>query len=153
MKTKQLIALAAGLLLSVGSVLAAGPKWMTNLDEAKKVALKENKHLLVDFTGSDWCGYCIKLEDEVFTKPEFAEFAKDYVLVRLDYPKRKKLSSSETKRNAEAAKKFKVQGYPTVYIINAKTDEVLGGGSGYSPGSGPKDYIKQFGDIKKPDAK
>jgi len=125
--------------------------WLTDLDEAKKVATKENKKLLVDFTGSDWCGYCIKLHKEVFDTPEFEKFAKDYVLVELDFPKRKELPAAEKAKNQAAQKKYGVNGFPTVIIMNT-SGKVLNRAEGYSPDSGPSAYLPQLGApaLKKP---
>ena len=125
--------------------------WLTDLDEAKKVATKENKKLLVDFTGSDWCGYCIKLHKEVFDTPEFEKFAKDYVLVELDFPKRKEQPAAEKAKNQAAQKKYGVNGFPTVIIMNT-SGKILNRAEGYSPDSGPSAYLPQLGApaLKKP---
>lgn len=132
-------------LLLLASVTArAELTWLTDLDEAKKVATKENKKLLVDFTGSDWCGYCIKLHKEVFDTPEFEKFAKDYVLVELDFPRRKEQPAAEKAKNQAAQKKYGVNGFPTVIIMNT-SGKVLNRAEGYSPDSGPSAYLPQLG--------
>ena len=132
-------------LLLLASVTArAELTWLIDLDEAKKVAMKENKKLLVDFTGSDWCGYCIKLHKEVFDTPEFEKFAKDYVLVELDFPKRKEQPAAEKAKNQAAQKKYGVNGFPTVIIMNT-SGKVLNRAEGYSPDSGPSAYLPQLG--------
>ncbi len=132
-------------LLLLASVTArAELTWLTDLDEAKKVATKQNKKLLVDFTGSDWCGYCIKLHKEVFDTPEFEKFAKDYVLVELDFPKRKEQPAAEKAKNQAAQKKYGVNGFPTVIIMNT-SGKVLNRAEGYSPDSGPSAYLPQLG--------
>jgi len=132
-------------LLLLASVTArAELTWLTDLDEAKKVAMKENKKLLVDFTGSDWCGYCIKLHKEVFDTPEFEKFAKDYVLVELDFPKHKEQPAAEKAKNQAAQKKYGVNGFPTVIIMNT-SGKVLNRAEGYSPDSGPSAYLPQLG--------
>jgi protein disulfide-isomerase len=132
-------------LLLLASVTArAELTWLTDLDEAKKVATKGNKKLLVDFTGSDWCGYCIKLHKEVFDTPEFEKFAKDYVLVELDFPRRKEQPAAEKAKNQAAQKKYGVNGFPTVIIMNT-SGKVLNRAEGYSPDSGPSAYLPQLG--------
>ena len=76
------------------------------------------------FTGSDWCGWCIRLQTEVFKKPEFATWAKDnVVLVELDFPRRTALSAELTAQNNELQQFFAVQGYPTVWFVNATTND------------------------------
>jgi len=99
---------------------------------------------LVDFTGSDWCGYCIKLHKEVFDTPEFEKFAKDYVLVELDFPKRKEQPAAEKTKNQAAQKKYGVNGFPTVLILTVG-GKVLNRAEGYSPDSGPSAYLPQLG--------
>jgi thiol-disulfide isomerase/thioredoxin len=147
MKTKYTLAAFVALMLAALPALA-GPKWYTDLDEAKAVAVKENKPLLVDFTGSDWCGYCIKLHAEVFDKPEFEAFAKNYVLVELDFPNKKPQPPEEKAKNKATQAKFGVSGFPTVLLLDAKTGEAYGRQSGYGPGSGPKAYIEKLSAFK-----
>ncbi len=147
MKTKHTLAAFVALMIAALPALA-GPKWYTDLDEAKAVAAKENKPLLVDFTGSDWCGYCIKLHAEVFDKPEFEAFAKNYVLVELDFPSKKPQPPEEKAKNKATQAKFGVSGFPTVLLLDAKTGEAYGRQSGYGPGTGPKAYIEKLSAFK-----
>ncbi len=147
MKLKSALAALAVLTLAALPALAA-PKWFTDLDEAKAVAAKENKPLLVDFTGSDWCGFCIKLHAEVFDKPEFEEFAKGYVLVELDFPNKKPQPPEEKAKNKALQAKFGVSGFPTVLLLDAKTGEAYGRQSGYGPGTGPKAYLEKLSAFK-----
>ena len=147
MKTKHTLAAFVALMIAALPALAA-PKWYTDLDEAKAVAVKENKPLLVDFTGSDWCGYCIKLHAEVFDKPEFEAFAKNYVLVELDFPSKKPQPAEEKAKNKATQTKFGVSGFPTVLLIDAKSGEAYGRQSGYGPGTGPKAYIEKLSAFK-----
>jgi len=147
MKTKHTLAAFVALMIAALPALAA-PKWYTDRDEAKAVAVKENKPLLVDFTGSDWCGYCIKLHAEVFDKPEFEAFAKNYVLVELDFPSKKPQPAEEKAKNKATQTKFGVSGFPTVLLIDAKSGEAYGRQSGYGPGTGPKAYIEKLSAFK-----
>ncbi len=147
MKTKHTLAAFVALMIAALPALAA-PKWYTDLDEAKAVAVKENKPLLVDFTGSDWCGYCIKLHAEVFDKPEFEAFAKDYVLVELDFPNKKPQPAEEKAKNKAIQAKFAVSGFPTVLLLDAKSGEAYGRQSGYGPGTGPKAYLEKLSAFK-----
>jgi thioredoxin-related protein len=147
MKTKHTLAAFVALMIAALPALAA-PKWFTDLDEAKAVAVKENKPLLVDFTGSDWCGFCIKLHAEVFDKPEFEEFAKGYVLVELDFPNKKPQPAEEKAKNKAIQAKFAVTGFPTVLLLDAKTGEAYGRQGGYGPGTGPKAYLEKLAAFK-----
>lgn len=135
--------LLAALVLSA-IALPAAEGWLTDLDEARKVAVREKKAILIDFTGSDWCGFCIKLRDEVFTTKEFKDFAKNYVLVELDYPNKKPQPPEVKARNREIQAKFDVRGFPTVLLMDAQSGDAYGRVSGYSPGSGPKDYLARL---------
>lgn len=134
--------LAAFILSAVALPAAEG--WLTDLDEARKVAVREKKAILIDFTGSDWCGFCIKLRDEVFTTKEFKDFAKNYVLVELDYPNKKPQPPEVKARNREIQAKFGVSGFPTVLLMDAQSGDAYGRVSGYSPGSGPKAYLARL---------
>ena len=112
--------------------------WTTDLGKAIETAKAENKAVLVNFTGSDWCKWCFKLSDEVFSQDDFKEYAEDnLILVKLDFP-RSKSQSSETKAyNQSLAQKYGVQGFPTILIFNsqgkpvAKTGYQTGGAANY----------------------
>lgn len=93
--------------------------WLTNIEEAKKQALAENKQLLLFFTGSDWCGFCIRLEEAVLKTPEFREkLEQNYVPVVLDFPNKKELPEELKEQNKELKELLKVSGFPTIYIVN-----------------------------------
>ena len=135
--------------------LRAEPAWQTNLEEAKAQAKKENKALLLDFTGSDWCAACKQLKGAVFEKPEFAKFAEqNLVPVEVDFPNHKKQPSDIKKQNSKLASKFKIEGYPTIIILNADGKE-LGRLEGYD-GDNAEQYVKRVEKFlsknKKPDA-
>lgn len=126
---------------------AAEAQWMTDLPKAQARAKAENKLVLMDFTGSDWCGWCIKLNKEVFSKPEFAEYAeKNLVLVEVDFPNQKKQSDELKAANEKLQEKYKVQGYPTIIVLNGDGKKV--GELGYQPG-GPKAFIAELEKLKK----
>lgn len=134
------------LLISLLALLAitsfAGAKWSTNLPEALKKAEKEKKYVLVDFSGSDWCGWCIRLEREVFNKAAFKKYAKEnLVLVLVDFPRRKKMSTKEKAANSALAQKYKVRGFPTVLLMDAKGKVILK--TGYKRG-GPEKYVEHL---------
>jgi thioredoxin-related protein len=128
------------IVLAALSPLTAADTWLTDYAAARAQASKENKKLLLDFTGSDWCGYCIKLDKEVLGTPEFAAFAQDYILVRLDYPRKKTLPTAEKEQNAKLKAEFKIEGYPTLIVASADGHE-LNRVVGYEPGSGAVAYL------------
>jgi protein disulfide-isomerase len=87
-------------------------EWLTSAPDAEKKAKEEKKVVLLDFTGSDWCGWCMKLKKEVFDTKEFAEYAdKNLVLVEVDFPMHKKLPEAQQKSNSALQEKYKVNGY------------------------------------------
>lgn len=128
------LALAACLVAADGA--KAGPTWHTDLAAATALAAKEKKPLLVDFTGSDWCGWCIKLKKEVFDTPEFAAWAKDkVVLVEIDFPRQKAQADAVKQANIALAQKHGVEGFPTIVLLDAAGKEL--GRLGYQKG-GPQ---------------
>ncbi|MBK7874283.1 MAG: thioredoxin family protein [Planctomycetes bacterium] len=145
--TSALRATAATVLLSALS-LAGGAGWVADYDEAVKLAKAEKKDLFVDFTGSDWCGWCIKLNEEVFAHDAFLnEIKKDYILVALDYPRgeeaKKKVPNE--KRNAELSKLHGIQGFPTILLMTP--DGVAYGQTGYQKG-GPEAYVTHVKELR-----
>ena len=123
--------------------------WYTDLNEASKISAKTNKPLMLFFTGSDWCGWCIRLQKEVFYKPEFIEWANDnVVLVDIDFPKNKSKQSTELQQqNNMLQQQFGIQGYPTIHFvrpdkIDGKTNLTSLGNTGYRAG-GPAAWISE----------
>jgi thioredoxin-related protein len=127
----------------VPAVRAEGDLWQTDFEAAKAKAKAENKLLLVDFTGSDWCPYCKKLKGEVFDKDQFkAEAPKHFVLVELDFPRHKEVPDDLKAQNEKLAKQYKIGGFPTVLLLDAAGQTVAQ--TGYQPG-GPEEFVKQLG--------
>lgn len=99
-------------------------KWHTDVKEAITVGNKEKKPLMMFFTGSDWCGWCIRLQKEVLLTPEFAKWAKENViLVELDYPRRTPQTPEVKQQNGELQQAFGIQGFPTIYFATAKNTD------------------------------
>lgn len=113
---------------------AIGAEWMTDFDAAKARAAKEDKAVLIDFTGSDWCGYCIKLRRDVFDKDDFTNYARDkFVLLEIDQPHKIKIPPEKLAANRKLAESYGVDGYPTVLVVD-REGTLMGGFCGY-PGS------------------
>ncbi len=130
------------LLSLLPSFAHAAPTWLTDFPKAQSQARSEKKAMLVDFTGSDWCGWCIRLQREVFSKPEFDEYArKNLVLVEVDFPKRKAQSDALLRANRALAQRFSVEGYPTLVVLDSAGKEL--GRLGYEPG-GPKPFLARL---------
>ncbi len=135
------------LTISLAAQDKATELWHTDYAKAKTLAAQEKKDLLLDFTGSDWCGWCIKLREEVFDTEEFkTAIAKDWVLVELDYPQKKKLPTELALQNQELQAKFAIEGYPTIMLCDSKG--LPFGQTGYQPG-GPAKYLEHLGDLRK----
>jgi protein disulfide-isomerase len=134
---KKWLMVIAAMAISTGAFAAEG--WMTDFDKAKSVAKEDSKYILMDFSGSDWCGWCIKLDKEVFQKQAFKDYAdENLVLMMVDFPKDKSKQSEEViKQNEKLSKEFGVRGFPTVYVLApdgsviGKTGYVKGGAEAY----------------------
>ncbi len=119
-------------------------KWETNLETALQEAKQENKAVLVNFTGSDWCIWCQRLSDEVFSESEFESFANDnLILVKLDFPKNIEQTVETKMYNNQLAQKFGIQGFPTILLFNSQGQMVLQ--TGYQPG-GAVNYVSHLKD-------
>ena len=118
------IIIALVFVLGAISVQAQELYWETNVNKAIEVSKKTKKPMLLFFTGSDWCGWCIKLQNEVFRTPEFVKWANEnVVLVEVDFPRRTALAPETTEQNNQLQQFFAVQGYPTVWFVNATVNE------------------------------
>ncbi len=116
--------------------------WTTDLGKAIELAKTEHKTILVNFTGSDWCKWCFKLNDEVFSQEEFKEYAvENLLLVKVDFPRSIPQSNQTKSYNQSLAHKFGVQGFPTIIIINSQGNPVAK--TGYQAG-GPLNYINHI---------
>jgi protein disulfide-isomerase len=120
--------------------------WLTDLPQALAKAKAENKTVLVDFTGSDWCSWCIKLKKEVFQQDAFEEFAKkNLVLVEIDFPHNKAQSARLQQTNKALAKQYSIEGFPTVLVFDSQGKQV--GKLGYMEG-GAKAFLGELGKLK-----
>ena len=116
--------------------------WLTDLDEAKQVAQAEGKSIFVDFTGSDWCVWCIRLDREVLATEEFAAAADKWVFVKLDFPNdRSNQPAEERARNEELSKEYSVSGFPTVLLLDDQGRPFAS--TGYREG-GPEPYLQHL---------
>ncbi len=135
---------AALMLVSSAALAAAG--WGDDYDKALAQAKAEKKLVVLDFTGSDWCGWCIKLDKEVFSKKEFKDYAKNnLVLVEVDFPQGKKLSKKTKEQNDKLQAEYGVKGYPTIVVLNPEGKKV--GELGYQEG-GPAPFTAKLDALK-----
>jgi protein disulfide-isomerase len=132
--------LSVSVLMASTTLVKAESEWLTSHKEALEMAAEENRPILVDFTGSDWCGWCVKLQKDIFTKSEWQDFAKEnLVLLELDFPNAKPQSDELKAQNAGLQKKFGVNGFPTLVLLDSKGKEIARN-EGYLQG-GPQALI------------
>jgi protein disulfide-isomerase len=117
-EVKKLFLLCVIISVSAGFA-SAEVNWLTDYDAAKAKAKSDNKLMLLDFTGSDWCGYCKRMQAEIFSKPQFQDYAaKNLVLVELDFPRAKPQSEAVRKQNMKLASEYEIEGFPTLIVLS-----------------------------------
>jgi len=127
--------------------------WMGDFDSARTEAVKEHKLILINFSGSDWCGPCIRLRKEILESATFENYATDHlVLVRADFPRQKKnqLPKDQVKRNEALADKYNADGkFPFTLLVdeNGKVLKSWDGFPNETPGQFVSD-IDAFGGTK-----
>ena len=115
--------------------------WLVDLDEAYEISVRDKKPILANFTGSDWCGWCKKLDADVFSKTEFQAWAKqNVVLLEVDFPRRFQIPEKNQQQNAAMQNALQVTGYPTIWVFNLEKDPATRnfkinqlGRTGYNP--------------------
>jgi thioredoxin-related protein len=140
---KKIIVTLLVMIVSVGTTMAQ--EWQTDINVAKELASKESKPIILVFQGSDWCAPCIKLEREIWSTDTFKKYAKEhYVMLKADFPRRKKnaLSETQTKANSQLAEKYNKQGFFPFVVVLDSSGKVLGESS-YKKTT-PENYIKEL---------
>lgn len=143
MKTKWsvglVLLLACGLSQGTAAVYAAnspGVKWQTDYQSAMDLAGREDRVVMLFFTGSDWCSWCTRLSKEVLEHPAFIAYSDRYLVpVKLDFPRRTPLPASQQQHNISVADRFQIRGYPTLVFVDSNGKEVFR--RGYEQGGGP----------------
>ena len=131
-----------------GQLARAESSWLNDYKKAQEEAKTNNKFILLNFTGSDWCGWCIKFDKEVFSQPQFKDYAhNNLVLVELDFPRRKPQSPDLQKQNRQLAMQYEVFGFPTIVVLNS-SGQKLWQYDGYFSG-GPEAFIAQLQKLRK----
>ena len=147
---KHLSAVAAllGFGLALSGSARADSGWETDLKKAQEQAKSNNKLVFLDFTGSDWCGYCIRFDRDVLSKPEFKEYAnKNLVLVEIDFPRNKPQTPDVRRQNQQLAMQYHIEGFPTIVVLNGSGHKVWQY-EGYFPG-GPDEFIAELEKVRK----
>jgi thiol:disulfide interchange protein len=127
--------------------LPVKPGWLTNYERGQQEAKASNKLVLLDFTGSDWCGWCKLLDREIFSKPQFKEYAnKNLVLVELDFPRRKQVPPATRAQNEKLFTRYQIEGLPTIIVLDS--DGKVVAQLGYMEG-GPDAFIAVLEKLRK----
>ena len=135
-------------LLALALPVLAHAGWTTDYKTALARARAENKNVLLDFTGTDWCASCKLLDQEVFEQPSFKDFlAKNYIAVTLDYPEVTPQPDALKEQNEAVAEQFNVDTFPTLIVLSPE-GKVLGRETGYVPGTGPEAVIAKLKSFK-----
>ncbi len=143
---KTLLRSLAALAATASLAFAGSGNWLTDWEAAKAKAKAENKPILINLTGSDWCGWCIKIEKDVFSKKEFQDFAaENVILMEADFPRKKELPAELKKQNDALKKEYLNEGYPTVWLLDAEGKK-LSGDLGELEGT-PAAYIKTLTEL------
>lgn len=143
MQKRTLAAVAAGLVLSVCAYAQeAVNTWLTDFDKARQEALEKKLPILANFSGCDWCGWCIKLDKDVFTQKEFKAFARErVVLFRACIPNDNRPRTDLDVQNEQLLLNYGVEGFPTVLLLDAGGKVIAR--TGYRPG-GAAAYVKHL---------
>jgi len=136
----------AALCLMTSPMLAEEAQWTEDFLGAQATATAEDKDLLMDFTGSDWCHWCVRLDQEVFSQDAFADYANEnFVLVKLDYPNRTPQEDAIREQNAQLRDTYAIQGYPTILLTDATGLPYAQ--TGYQEG-GPQVYVQHLEELR-----
>jgi len=149
-KSPRLFLFAAALSLLFPSFARAEEQsdWLYDYNKAQEQAKANHRLLLLNFTGSDWCGWCIKFDKETLSQSQFKNYAHDnLVLVELDFPRRKSQPTEMKKQNVQLAQQYEVLGFPTIVVLNSNGQKVWQF-DGYFPG-GPEAFIAQLQKLPK----
>ena len=143
MKTPVHLLAVALLLLGATSAFSQETGWTDDYAKAVTQARAENKAILLDFTGSDWCGWCMKMKKETLDTPQFTAYAqKSLILVTVDFPHNTPQTPAIKQQNEKLNAKYQADGFPT-YVLIDKFGRELGRQSGYLEG-GPTAFIAKF---------
>ena len=142
---KQFLVFIIIVLTQTNNAQTVDLNWHTDLSKAVSISINEKKPIMLFFTGSDWCGWCMRLKKEVFNHEKFKIWSDDQIiLVELDFPRRKKLEPNILNQNRELARIFGVSGYPTCWLVkpqileNSKVNFLKLGKLGYVAGGTDK---------------
>lgn len=145
---RLLLGLAAAIYVSAPDLAWADSSWETDLKKAQESAKTQKKLLFIDFTGSDWCGYCVRLDRDILSRPQFQEYAsKNLVLMEVDFPRRKEQSHEIKMQNQRLARQYDIQGFPTILVLDGEGQTVWRYDGYFS--EGPEAFIAALEKLRK----
>ncbi len=149
--SRSAAALVLAAVFSCAAALGAGSaEWLTDFEEAQRAARDAGRPVLINFTGSDWCGWCVRLKNEVFSRAEFQRYAAaNLVLLEIDFPRRIEVPEEVLEVRRALAREYGVRGYPTILLVDAE-GEVLGR-TGYRRG-GASAYVEHLKELLSSDS-
>jgi protein disulfide-isomerase len=145
---KRHFVLLVGLALLGARGLFAADGWETDFAKAQNEAKSQHKLLFINFTGSDWCGYCVRMDRDVLSKPQFKDFAnKNLVLLEVDFPRMKEQAQTLRAQNRKLAGDYRVEGFPTFVVLDSDGKTVWTW-DGYFPG-GADAFVAELAKLRK----
>jgi protein disulfide-isomerase len=136
---KKSLLMVTILFLGLLNSLYANEEWLTDFQKAQELSKEKGVPILADFSGSDWCGWCIRLDQEVFSQPDFKKYADENLILFLaDFPMKKEQTALLKKQNKTLSDKYEIKGYPTVLLLDSNGNVLLK--TGYRRG-GAKSYV------------
>jgi protein disulfide-isomerase len=146
--SRSVLPLAVSLFIVLAPSAKADPAWQTDYKKAQEEAKTNHRLLLVDFTGSDWCGYCIRFNREILSKEQFKDYAsKNLVLLEVDFPRAKEQTPTLRQQNQRLAEEYQIEGFPTIVVLNGDGRKVWRF-DGYFP-NGPDAFIAELEKLRK----
>ena len=129
------------------AAIANDLEWLDDFEKAKELSEEKGVPILVNFTGSDWCSWCMRFVGEVFSKSEFQDYAKkELVLFMADFPRSKLIPEQVMRQNRKLAERYGIQGFPTILLVDDTGKELAR--TGYRRG-GAKAYVEHLDDLLK----
>ncbi len=115
------IAVALALASASCARARADQTWTTDYKQAQQEAKARHKLVLLEFTGSDWCGYCFQLDRAILSQPQFKDYAsKNLVLMEVDFPRGKAQSVDTKRQNQQLAQRYQIEGFPTLVVLDGE---------------------------------
>ena len=118
----------------------AGDVWTDDIEGAFKAAADSGKPVFIDFTGSDWCGWCKLADENIFSTPAWADFADEVICLKVDFPRSGRPDATTMKKREQLAKAFGVEGFPTLVLATADHRELAQFSAGHK---GAKEFIEE----------